>query len=245
MPNNSATERANRRFETFETILKMRDRRLDGVKLLDFGCGGGDLVGAAFNRGIDAYGCDIDFRSDWSDKATFDRLNALNRVWPIPMKPYRLPFPDAFFDVVVSDQVFEHVQNYDEAIAELHRVMKPGAVMLNLFPPKYRILEGHMFVPFGGAIKARWWFWLWALLGVRNEFQLSLSRADVARDTLKVLPPMVNYLPPREVTAAFKRLFDVRNVEADFMKISKRAKLFLLPWLYRTLWCRCLFAIKR
>lgn len=38
----------------------------------------------------------------------------------------RLPFPDATFDVVITSEVLEHIQDDVSAIAEMARVLKPG-----------------------------------------------------------------------------------------------------------------------
>lgn len=252
-----ASERADGRFATFAALLRRRGYPVDaaGIKLLDFGCGGGELVKSAFERGIDAYGCDIDFSSDWSCEATLVDLKAANRVRltrgtptgtisPASGQPYRLPFEDATFDVVVSDQVFEHVRNYPEVTAELYRVMKPGAAMLHIFPPRYRPIEPHILIPLGGFFRPRWWLTFWATLGLRNRFQRHMTVREVVADNERFLSTMVNYLKPSEVDGAFGQGFALSNVEADFMRVSRRAKLFLLPWAYRTFWCRCLFAVK-
>jgi SAM-dependent methyltransferase len=42
----------------------------------------------------------------------------------VPGRP--LPFPDSTFDLVVSDHVFEHVDNPAAVAAELDRVLRPG-----------------------------------------------------------------------------------------------------------------------
>jgi len=43
-----------------------------------------------------------------------------------------LPFPDASFDVGVSTQVYEYVPDIAQALAELHRVLRPGGRVLIL-----------------------------------------------------------------------------------------------------------------
>jgi arsenite methyltransferase len=43
-----------------------------------------------------------------------------------------LPFPDASFDVGVSTQVYEYVPDITQALAELHRVLRPGGRVLIL-----------------------------------------------------------------------------------------------------------------
>ncbi len=44
--------------------------------------------------------------------------------------PPALPFPDASFDVAVACLVFEHIEQVDEAIAEVARVLEPGGRFL-------------------------------------------------------------------------------------------------------------------
>ncbi len=44
----------------------------------------------------------------------------------------RLPFPDGDFDVAVSTQVYEYVAEITTALAELHRVLRPGGRALIL-----------------------------------------------------------------------------------------------------------------
>lgn len=45
-----------------------------------------------------------------------------------------LPFPDGYFDAVVSFEVFEHIFNIDEVFAEIKRVLKPNGQMLITVP---------------------------------------------------------------------------------------------------------------
>lgn len=49
----------------------------------------------------------------------------------------RLPFRDDTFDIVSSEALLEHVQEPDRAIAEFHRVVKPGGVVYSIFGPLY------------------------------------------------------------------------------------------------------------
>jgi 2-polyprenyl-3-methyl-5-hydroxy-6-metoxy-1,4-benzoquinol methylase len=59
-------------------------------------------------------------------------LIAENDVWP-----YR----DDFFDIVVSNQVLEHVKVPQFFLGELSRVMNNGANALHLFPTKEIIIQ--------------------------------------------------------------------------------------------------------
>lgn len=48
-----------------------------------------------------------------------------------------LPFDDNFFDLIVSDYVFEHVEDPAKVASELRRVLKPGGWVLARTPNKW------------------------------------------------------------------------------------------------------------
>lgn len=57
---------------------------------------------------------------------------------------YKLPFADESFDSIISSEVFEHVFNIEDIVAELNRVLKPGGMMLLTIPFAYpRHCEPH------------------------------------------------------------------------------------------------------
>ena len=134
------------------------------VKVLDFGCGGGSLVGDLVSAGYDAHGCDMD--EYWRARPDADG----RRFGKISPDPYRIPFEDSCFDIVVSTSVFEHAQNTETCFREIHRVLKPGGYSMHLLPAKWHLpYEPHIFVPLVNFIwphVPRWWLALWALLGV-------------------------------------------------------------------------------
>lgn len=153
----------------FQRILDLAGHPLTpGACILDFGCGEGALVEAFIEAGFDAWGCDVVLQCETA------------RLRVIRGEPYRLPFDDATFDYVVSQQVFEHVKDYAAALSELRRVIKPGGVAINIFPPRMRIREGHVFVPFASILQHRAWLHLWARLGIRNQFQAGMDAREVA-----------------------------------------------------------------
>jgi hypothetical protein len=39
---------------------------------------------------------------------------------------------------------------------------------VHIIPARYAPIEGHIHVPFGGVLQHRWWYELWALLGIRH-----------------------------------------------------------------------------
>jgi 2-polyprenyl-3-methyl-5-hydroxy-6-metoxy-1,4-benzoquinol methylase len=95
------------------------------ARVLDAGCGIG-LMLADLAAGFDAVGIDIsadyiEFCHEQGLNATIGWLDAL-------------PFPDGSFDAAVCCDVFEHVQQPDDILAELKRVVKPGGVLVVRVP---------------------------------------------------------------------------------------------------------------
>jgi SAM-dependent methyltransferase len=210
----------------------------NGACILDFGCGEGRAVRSFRAGGFDAFGCDVSLRDTKEAKP----LVETGLIREIQGEPYRLPYEDNTFDVVFSDQVFEHVQNYPEAIAELHRVMKPDGVSLHIFPSHWRIIEPHVFVPFGTWCHNMTWLKLWAMIGIRNAFQLDMDAKQVAETNHHYLTNHTNYLPRRRVLEQFKAVFREAEFKEDlFLKHSRRGRYVymlnrLIPvllWLYR------------
>ena len=104
--------------------------RTPSPRILDFGCGRGEVIKLGRERGIDVYGVDR------PGNVPSDRL--------LIMEGHRIPFDDNSFDVVISNQVFEHVADPPKALAEISRVLKPGAQFLALFPDNTSWFEGHV-----------------------------------------------------------------------------------------------------
>lgn len=65
-------------------------------------------------------------------KAAAGRLDALPQAECVQGDAAALPLPDAAFDAAVSTQVYEYVPDMPKALAELHRVLKPGGRALIL-----------------------------------------------------------------------------------------------------------------
>ncbi len=148
------------------------------VKILDFGCGSGEMVRQFQELGYDAYGCDL--KQKWLKNPAVPDA----RFKTILMQPYRLPYEDEQFDVVFSSSVLEHAKNKMQCFWEIHRVLKPGGYAMHVFPGKWYLpSEPHIYVPLANYFWPtcpRWWLVLWALLGVRNGYQTGKSWRHVA-----------------------------------------------------------------
>lgn len=96
------------------------------ARIVELGCGDGSLlmeVADALNIS-DVYGVDIDERS--LKKATGRGV----KTFKANLNSDPLPFKDGFFDVVLMEETIEHLVNPDNAIREVHRVLKEGGLFL-------------------------------------------------------------------------------------------------------------------
>ena len=123
------------------------DRPLAGLRILDIGCGRGELVGALRHRGARAFGLEIEPRFVKSGEVLETLYNDSHPILSLADGTGRSSFPDAFFDVVISNQVIEHVAELDRMMAEVARVLVAGGRTCHLFPARHRIVEPHFHMP--------------------------------------------------------------------------------------------------
>ncbi|MFN5476651.1 MAG: methyltransferase domain-containing protein, partial [Sphingobacteriales bacterium] len=87
-------------------------------KLMDFGCG---LKPYEAMFTVDEY-VGVDYKGDGP---TYSHHKV-----DVFYDGHTLPFEDDHFDSIFSSEVFEHVFNLPEIMKELHRVLKPGGLIL-------------------------------------------------------------------------------------------------------------------
>ena len=99
-----------------------------GLRLLDAGCGTGGFIQWALEQGSVASAAGVDIGSAAIDLAR-TRLPAAD-LRTAPM--HSLPFADGSFDLVVTNDVLQHVpeDEVDESLRELHRVLEAGGTLL-------------------------------------------------------------------------------------------------------------------
>jgi SAM-dependent methyltransferase len=180
-----------------------------GGRALDYGCGAGEVVEAARAAGIDACGVEV-FYAGGSYRAAADEKGLLGGVIR-ELRDGRIDFPDATFDVVVNNQVFEHVDDLDAVLAEIRRVLKPGGKVLSLFPHREVWWEGHCAIPFlhrfpsGSKLRLVWAALLrTAGMGVHTAGK---GRWQWSADMCDWLDKYTRYRPYRDIEVIFGRHF--------------------------------------
>jgi SAM-dependent methyltransferase len=117
-----------------EMIQSAAEERIRG-RILENGCGlglylehlapyGGQLIGLEY---------DLD-RAQEAKNASDQILGAAGE---------RLPFPSDYFDLIISNEVIEHVIDDQKAIREMARTLKPGGRILLFCPNRWYPFETH------------------------------------------------------------------------------------------------------
>jgi SAM-dependent methyltransferase len=117
-----------------QMILEAAGERIHGVLFVD-GCGLGSYLGRLAADDNLTIGLDIEF------ERTLDAAQKTPRV--ICGVGERLPFPDASFDLTLSHEVLEHVQNDQMVINEIVRTLKPGGRLVLFCPNRGYPFETH------------------------------------------------------------------------------------------------------
>lgn len=98
----------------------------DEIKILDVGCGAGLLLKEMESFGV-CYGIDVSQKAvDFCKKRGIKNIQVADAA--------RIPYPDNTFDVVVALDVIEHIENDEEAVREVYRVLKPRGVAIIAVP---------------------------------------------------------------------------------------------------------------
>jgi 2-polyprenyl-3-methyl-5-hydroxy-6-metoxy-1,4-benzoquinol methylase len=101
-----------------------------GRRVLDCGCGAGDYVLALRALGADAWGIEYARHKLVKAPAPVAGRLSVGDLHDIAMR-------DQSVDVALLNEVLEHVPDERRALREVHRVLKPGGVLL-IFSPNRR-----------------------------------------------------------------------------------------------------------
>jgi SAM-dependent methyltransferase len=104
---------------------KFRQRVLDvlnpELQLLDLGAGAGIVTAMNF-RGLAKQVCGVDLDPRVAANPFLDEGKMANAD--------AIPYPDASFDIVIADNVMEHLDRPGEVFREIFRVLRPGGKLL-------------------------------------------------------------------------------------------------------------------
>jgi SAM-dependent methyltransferase len=134
------------------------------VKVLDAGCGEGGLMAylqrnlAELNPSLDVEVHGFDVEDSLTEQAPSAEVVLANLEELDPGEAWNgrvtyvsiaddWPYADDQFDVIVSNQVIEHVADLDSFLGQLARTMKPGSFSVHVFPLRRVLYEWHLKMP--------------------------------------------------------------------------------------------------
>ncbi len=200
------------------------------LRLLDVGCGDGALLdyftrklaGASPHGPPELYGFDVRDHGVQAEGFMDAMRVALTVAHPAVPWASRIssiaqadpwPYDAESFDVVMSNQVLEHVHDHDRLFAETARVLRDGGYAVHLFPLKHYVWEGHLHLPLVHRIRyfdlLRAYIRALSRLGLgtydyhRREQNMTLD--EFAERHADYMLHFTNYLTYREVTRLAKR----------------------------------------
>jgi SAM-dependent methyltransferase len=115
--------------------------------VLDFGCGyGGKAVDYALKHRARRV-CGVEPHAHVIEKcrqyAISRGLGAAEVSFEVCLQQ-EIPYPDNSFDVVLSHDVLEHVDDPRVSLAEIRRVLRPGGLSFNVFPVYFGACSHHL-----------------------------------------------------------------------------------------------------
>ena len=114
------------------------------IRILDVGCGTG-VFAARIRAALPAARvCGIDLVSGMLAKGAERWRRHAGHVLPVQADSERLPFAAGTFDFVTCANSFHHYPRQDRAVAEMHRVLRPGGRLM--------LIDGYRDAPWGWFI---------------------------------------------------------------------------------------------
>jgi len=194
------------------------------IKILDYGCGDGLIVETGRKRGLQLFGADI-FYAGSNSRQVVSQKGLLGNII-LEIRDHKVAFPAREFDLIISNQVFEHVEHLEPVLEEINRILKPGGQFLALFPSRDVWREGHTGIPFlhwfpkeSGVRRA--YLNLMRSIGL-GKYKHNLPKQEWMDYILNWLDTYCFYRSRAEIKRAFKSHFDIRFIEHDYIKYRLR-----------------------
>jgi SAM-dependent methyltransferase len=204
-----------------------------GGRVLDYGCGGGHVVELGRQQSIDIYGVEAFYAGSNARQTALEKGLLGSLVLELG-EGGSIPFEDGWFDLVISNQVFEHVEDLGLVLQEISRVLKPSGCLLTLFPAREVIREGHCGVPmihwFSKNSTLRYpYMRLMRALGF-GYFKAGKDQRTWAHEFIDWLDRFTTYRTYEEVQALFRKSgYSLQHIEEDY--IGFRLQRLRLGWL--------------
>jgi SAM-dependent methyltransferase len=206
------------------------------LRVLDYGCGAGEVVELLREAGLQAEGCDVYYEGGSSlDSSLAQELMRAGHLRSIDEQS-DLPYPPGTFDVIIANMVFEHVRDLEAVLRRLRRVLKVDGHILAHFPTQEVMREGHIGIPFAHRLRRGSRLRYFYTLGLRRlglgyfKDQVPSPKGWTDRH-LSWIDHYCFYRSMPEVRRIFAGHFDVAFNEMQYMCFRAGSR----PWLLRLL----------
>lgn len=165
----------NAKAEAIHLTLRCAVPGLSGGRWLDVGCGSGGIAATLSGQVREIVGVDPEPWEEWGGLCA----KCPNLTFVIgECDRGALPVNSESFDVVVCNQVYEHVASPSTLIANIARVLRPGGTCYFAGPNLLWPVEPHVFLPFVHWLPRSWIHGLLKFLGSRRADQLDAFSAS-------------------------------------------------------------------
>lgn len=200
-------------------------------RVLDVGCGVGQVVGALTRDGVDAHGVDVSAPNIERARGFCPKCQLYDGS--------RLPFPDRHFNRVGSLNVLEHVDQPEAFLAELVRVTEVGGKVVVSSPNFRRAIGFRDYHPRMRGLRHKWENWC-RLQEKRRQIQAAPDSVQFDRT-----PPIVKtpFEPDDDaiiLTNAVEIEFFLRRFgcEVESVSCTDRRVFAPLDWILNATPCR-------
>ena len=132
------------------------------ARILDVGCGTGVFAARIRSDVPESQVWGVDLVSGMLTKGADRWKRHRGQIIPIQGDSERLPFASGSFDIVTCANSFHHYPHQDRAVAEMHRVLRPGGRLM--------LIDGYRDAPWG------WFIYDVCVAGVEGEVHHASSR---------------------------------------------------------------------
>ena len=204
-------------------------------KVLEVGCGQGVDANEIVKYAASYIGIDLSSESVKIAEQEVIRRNAAAEATFKQMDAERLEFESETFDTVYSCGVLHHTENFDEAIDQIHRVLKDDGTFLMMLYRSYtplwvvlRLVRGAMRIPIVGA-----WIKVHTLAGLRERESDEESLAGTALMEL-VGCPVIRTYSKTSLRRHLKGKFRIEETQAYRVGLDQAIR--IMPKVIRKRW---------
>lgn len=211
------------------------DFTVEGARVLDIGCGDAGVIIAFAERGAEVSGLELDRKSLARARVRAEEHGV--RATLAAGIAEALPFPDGSMDLVILDNVLEHVTDQPRTLEEIRRVLRPGGLLYMVTPKPYSLYslwnDPHYDLAGLVLLPRRWQIWYFEKLrgGGAGTYDVGIIPTRRAIAKLLARAGFVPTVPPRELWVNYLR--DRISRPEEVRPGLKRA---LSGWLRRQRW---------